>query len=60
MSILIEKHRYKRMLKCRVELIKKKLQEIDEIKLKYGTMPTMGEAEVISKLVSKFQNRLED
>lgn len=60
MSILIEHCRYKRMLKRRVELIKKKLAEIDEIKLTYGTLPTMGEADLISKIVSKFQDRLED
>ena len=60
MSILIDQYQYKRMLKRRIKIIKKKLAEIDEIKLRYGTMPIMGETKIISNLVDKLQDRLED
>ena len=60
MSILIDNSQYKRMIRRRIKLIRKKLKEIDEIKFTYGTIPTIGEAELISKLVDKLQDRLED
>jgi len=60
MSMYIEKWKYKKMLRRRIVLIEKKLREIDEIKLKYGTMSTMGNAEKLLKYIDENRKDLED
>lgn len=42
MSELIPRYKYNRMLIRRVKLVEKKLDEIHDIKIRYGTVPNMG------------------
>lgn len=55
MSELIQQYKYKRMINSRKKTIIKKLKEIKQIMIRYGTMPYMMDVEQALKVVGRIE-----
>lgn len=60
MSRIIIRSKYKEMLTRRTKLIQKKLQEIECLKITYGTVPSMTGVQEMKHQLKLWKSDLED
>ena len=60
MSVLRDNWRYRKMVRRRINLMRKKLNEIEDIKITYGTVPDMSALNILRLMIDHLEDSLMD